>query len=84
MRAVRRIRQSIRRVVERDADHGARGDAAGASVRNVNISEPRNVVISHNTGDESAAHGVSSRQRVRVRQDGNESYEETETTETRL
>ena len=77
MGAVRRIRRSVKRVVQAD-------DAASTGeTRNVNVSDPHNVVISANAGEPGSTHAVSSRQRVRIRKNGDETYEESETTETR-
>ncbi len=48
----------------------------------INVSDPTNIVVSGTIGEGGAVHGTSTRQRVRVRQNGDETYEETETTET--
>lgn len=81
MGATRRISRSIRRAVDQSAGPG---DAGEGTRRTVNVSDPSNVVIAANVGEGGATHGVSTAQRVRIRQDGQERYEETETTETRF
>ena len=77
MGAVRRIRRSVKRVVRDDSD------STGGERHNVNVSDPSNVVISANVGERGSTHAVSSRQRVTIRQSGDQTYEESETTETR-
>ena len=48
------------------------------------VVDPTNIVISGNVGDQTSIHGTASRQTVRIRQQGNETHEESETTETRF
>ena len=79
MGAARRIRQRMRRAVQRATAPDA---PATGGERVVNISDPANIVISGNVGEDGAVHGTSTRQTVRVRQDPGGTYEETETTET--
>ena len=79
MGAVRRIRRSVKRVVQ----HHDEGPEA-ATTRNINVADPHNVVVSSSTDEGGAVHGVSSSQRVQIRQDGDETYEESETSETRI
>lgn len=57
-------------------------EAADAETTTVkaNIAGRRNIVISGAIGDDGGVHQASTRQRVRIRQDGNESVEETVTT----
>ncbi|MFN2483641.1 MAG: hypothetical protein ABR509_01715 [Candidatus Limnocylindria bacterium] len=78
MGAVRRMRRSVKRVTQADD-----GSTAGET-RNVNVSDPHNVVISANIGEPGSVHATSSRQRVTIKQDGDETYEESETSETRI
>jgi hypothetical protein len=70
----RRIVRTIRRAI---------ADSPSVETRHVNVSRPRNVVITSNVGEGASTQAASTRQRVRVRQEGEETYEETETTETR-
>ena len=70
MGAIRRISRSAKRVASQDT-------------RNVNVADPSNVVISTNVGESGSVHTTSSTQRVHVRQDGDETFEESETIETR-
>ena len=71
------MRRAVQRAAERADGETTRGDT-------INVSDPTNIVVSGTTGDPGSLHGTSSRQAVRVRQDGNETYEESETiTETR-
>ena len=70
MGAIRRISRSVKRV-------------APQGTHNVNVADPSNVVISTGSGESGSVHTASSSQRVRVRQDGDETIEETETFETR-
>lgn len=80
MGAARRIRQRMRRVVQSAAERTEEGSRA----ENINISDPTNIVVAGTSGDSGAVHSTSSRQTVRVRHDGGETYEsETTTTETR-
>lgn len=78
MGAVRRIRRSVKRVVQQ-RDSGSQGQPAN----NINVADPSNVAISSNTDGRGNVQAVSSRQRVRIRQDGDGTYEESETIETR-
>ncbi len=77
MGAARRIRQRMRRVVQRVGNRGQPAET-------INVSDPTNVVVSGGLGDSGAVHGTSTRQTVRVRQDGEETVEETHTSETRI
>ncbi len=81
MGAVRRIRQRMRRAVQA-ASESTQTD--GSTGETVNVSNPSNVVVSGNIGESGAVHGTSTRQTVRVRQNGEETYEESETTETHI
>ena len=83
MGAGRRIRQRMRRAVQETAQRRD-ADVAAGETTNVNVADPTNIVVSGTTGGNGAVHATSSRQTVRGRQDGNETYEESETiTETR-
>jgi hypothetical protein len=55
------------------------GKAEGGTV---NVTGRTNVARSVNVGGKGSQRSVSSKQRVRIRQNGEESYEESETTET--
>jgi hypothetical protein len=70
-----RFRHRIRRVIRQV------GAAPGGvrEVHNVNVVEPNNAVVSRNVAADGSVHGVSSRQSVRVRQNGEETIEETDT-----
>lgn len=67
----RRVREAQARVAEAGDGH-------------VNVAHRANIVVSENVGRSDAVQGTSARQRVRIRQDGQESYEETEETITRV
>jgi hypothetical protein len=47
-----------------------------------NVAARTNVVVAKNVGTENASQGASARQRTRIRLQGGETYEETETTKT--
>ena len=49
-------------------------------VRNVNVAGRANVVVAKNLGEDSGSAEASEQQTVRIRQDGDETYEEVETT----
>jgi hypothetical protein len=71
-RTTRVVRET--RVGEPDAD----------GVRNINVVDPRNTVVSTSLGKAGSTHGASAKQNVRIRQKGGETYEETETVEERF
>lgn len=79
MGIARRMSRSIRRVVREATAKGRRGET-----HNVNVADPSNVVVIGNVGDDTSLHGSSTTQSVRIRQDGRETIEETETTESRF
>ena len=79
MGVARRVRRRIKRVIEEATEEGRRGET-----RNVNVADPRNVVVASDGGDTASLHGASTRQTVRIRQNGRETIEETETTESRF
>jgi hypothetical protein len=60
------------------------GKPEAEDVRNINVVDPRNVVVSTNLGKAGSTHAASARQSVRIRQSGGETYQETETVEERL
>ena len=55
-----------------------------AGVRNINLVDPENIVVSTNLGKAGSTHAASARQSVRIRQRRGETYEETETVEEHL
>ena len=60
------------------------GKPDAQDVRNINVVDPENIVVSTNLGKAGSTHAASARQSVRVRQSGGETYEETETVEEHL
>ncbi len=94
MGAVRRIRRSVRRVQTLDTgssvDQSPRGSAdagtgspADTHEASINVSDPTNVVVTSNAGMPGSVRASSTRQSVRVKQDGTQTYEESEATESR-
>ncbi len=77
MGAARRIRQRMRRVVQR-------ASSRQEPVETVNVSDPANVVVSGNVGESGAVRGTSTRQTVHIRQNGQQTVEESETVETHI
>jgi hypothetical protein len=75
-RTTRRVKRTVRenRVGAADAD----------GVRNINVVDPSNVVVSMNLGDPGSTHGASAKQTLRMRQNGGATVEETETVERRF
>jgi hypothetical protein len=72
----------LRRGVKRAAE-AARAGAEGTGReggRNVNVAGRANVVVSRNAGEAGSSREATSTQKVRIRQDGDEAYEEVETT----
>lgn len=59
------------------------GESSGSSRSRVNVAGRVNKASSVNVGGQ-GAHSASSRQKVRIRQDGETTYEESETTKTNL
>ena len=78
MGAARRIRQRMRRAVQQATTR----EPGESRAETINVSDPANIVVSGTVGEPGAGaiHGTSSRQTVRVRHDGAETYEESETT----
>jgi len=70
------LKRGIKRAVE-EARAGSGG--ASGSAHHVNVAGRANVVVAKNVGREGSSHAASSTQRVRIRQNGDETYEETET-----
>jgi len=68
----------LKRVIKGTANKSdARAHAIGGRVRrNVNLAARANLVTAKNVGRDGASHGASARQRVRIKQDGDETYEE--------
>ena len=82
--SLKNLIDALRRGMKRVA-RGARSaaiDADGSGVHNVNVTGRTNVVVSKNVGGDGESHVASSHQEVRIRQDGGETLEEVETTET--
>ena len=74
----------LRRVIKGTANKSAaRSHGSGGRVRrNVNLAARANVVAAKNVGRDGASHGASAKQRVRIKQNGDETYEEVDTTKT--
>ena len=70
------LKRGIKRAVE-EAQAGSGGGSRRA--HNVNVAGRANVAVAKNVGREGSSHGASATQRVRIRQNGDETYEETET-----
>jgi hypothetical protein len=60
------------------------GETGGEQVRNINVVDPRNTVVSTNLGKAGSTHGASGKQSMRIRQKGGETYQETKTFEERF
>jgi hypothetical protein len=75
-----RIRRQVERSIEEsmdDAGHDRESEEGG-----VNIAGRVNKAVAANVGDPGSVQGVSSKQRVRIRQNDGETYEESETIKT--
>jgi hypothetical protein len=72
------LRRGLKRAAEA-ARAGAERTGRGR-VGNVNAAGRANVVVSGNAGEAGSSREATSTQRVRIRQDGDETYEEVETT----
>jgi hypothetical protein len=74
----------LKRVIKGTANKsGARSHDSGGKVRrNVNLAARANVVAATNLGRDGASHGASAKQRVRIQQDGDATYEEVDTAKT--
>lgn len=72
--------KDLKRALKRMA---AGAETEGASGRNVNLAQRANVVVSGNVGRGESSHAASSRQSVRIRQDGKSTDETSETVEAR-
>ena len=74
----------LKRVIKGTASKsGGRAQALEGKVRhNVNLAARANVVTAKNVGRDGASHGASAKQRVRIKQNGDETYEEVDTTKT--
>jgi hypothetical protein len=60
------------------------GEPGGDGVLNINVVDPLNTVVSTNLDRAGSTHGASAKQSVRIRQNGGETNEETETVEERF
>ena len=60
------------------------GKPDAQDVRNINLVDPDNIVVSTNLAKAGSTHRASAKQSVRIRQRGGETYEETETVEEHL
>jgi hypothetical protein len=78
MAGTERIQRTARVVRER------RVGEPDAGVRNINLVDPENIVVSTNFAKAGSTHRASAKQSVRIRQGGGETYEETETVEERF
>ncbi len=76
-RRVEDLKQGVRRAAKATRE-AAGGPAPG--VHDVNVAGRANVVIARNVGTDGSAHGASAIQRTRIRQSGDETHEQTETT----
>ena len=74
MGAIRRITRTAKRLTR----SAAASDGASEHSGHVNVADPSNVVISTNVGESAGVRTTSTSQRVRVRQDGEESLVESE------
>jgi len=54
-------------------------DDAAPAVRNINVADPSSVVVSANLGEPGSRHDASVLQTTRIRQQGGETDEETDT-----
>lgn len=73
------LKQAVKRRVRE-----AQARAAEAGDGRVNVAHRANIVVSGNVGRSDAVQGASARQQVHIRQDGQESYEESAETITRV
>lgn len=80
MGAIRRISRTAKRLTRRVAQ----SDGSSPRTRSINLADASNVAVSTNAGESGSVQATSTSQRVRVRHNGDESYEESETTETRV
>jgi hypothetical protein len=69
----RKLTDTIRQAV------GDAVDASGGGQHRVNVAKQRNIVVARNAGGHGNLQATSTRQRLRVRQDGEETLETTET-----
>lgn len=70
------LKQDIKRAV---ADARAKSSAAEVGTRNLNVAGRANTVVAKNVGTEGSSHSASASQRVCIRQNGEETYEENAT-----
>jgi hypothetical protein len=77
-RRMHEAKRALKRAAQRAE---AESHGSGEEVRhNVNVAHRANVVVGGNVGSRDSSRGVSSRQKVRIRQDDRESREKVETT----
>jgi len=73
------LKRGIKQVVE---EARAQAEETDEGAQNINVVARVNKAIATNVGEPGSVHSVSSKQRVRIRQDGQETYEESDTTKT--
>jgi len=79
-RDLKRGFEQLKRGIKRAAGETRAGSGgASGSAHHVNVAGRANVVVAKNVGREGSSHTASASQRVRIRQKGDEAYEETET-----
>ena len=74
------LKRGIKRAVEESVTRAE--DADGEDAHNINVAGRVNKAVATNIGEPGSVQGVSSKQKVRIRQNGDETYEETETIKT--
>ncbi len=74
------LKRGVKQAVEEAASRA--DDTKRDQTHNINVAGRVNKSIVTNVGESGSVQGASSRQKVRIRQDGDETYEETETTKT--